>query len=142
MDIKTLRDLLISNEDNSRAVELIDKYFRYSRKSFLDLVEYMDLSSCDLYEIGSCISEFKGLRHLCLINNHLADLPYEISNIKTLGMIELQKNNLTTIPDVLYRCMPSLHSVFLNNNPIKELPISMVNIIREPYPYKSIWIDK
>lgn len=140
MNIKTLRDLLASNRDNSRAIDLIDKYLLYSKEHFLNLIEYMDLSSCELHEIGTWISQFRGLRHLCLINNNLTDLPIELSNIKTLCIIELQQTNLKSIPNVLYN-IPSLHSIFLNNNPIKELPISLVKIIREPYPYKSIWKD-
>lgn len=133
-----IRDLLASNKNNTRAIELIDKYLKYSKPQFLNLIEYMDLSSCDLYELGPWIGEFKGLRHICLIDNHLTDLPNELSHIKTLQILELQCNGLTKIPEVLHS-IPSLHSIYLNNNPIKELSITLVKSIREPYPNGSTW---
>lgn len=139
MEYNTLMDLILKNEiENSRACELIHKYQKYRRKSFLRVIEYIDLSSCGMLELDPSIKEFSNLRHLCLIGNELTDLPVELSQLTNLSTLELQDNNISVVPPVLYQ-MPMLHSVYLNNNPIFNLPFELHRCIREPYPHRSKW---
>lgn len=79
------------------------------------------------------------LVHLNLIANELEDLPDNLSNLKKLRILELQTNKLKSIPAVIYQLKGSkLQRIELSNNPIKELPRDLEDIIFS-MPYGAMW---
>ena len=61
-------------------------------------------------------------RKLNISQNYIKDVPSNLLNLKSLTRLELQENNLESVPEFLFSKLPSLQTINLSHNRIKKLP--------------------
>lgn len=61
-------------------------------------------------------------RKLNISRNYIKDVPSNLLNLKSLTRLELQENNLESVPEFLFSKLPSLQTINLSHNRIKKLP--------------------
>lgn len=107
----------------------------------LEKIKEVNLSGWKMTTLPKEISLLKNLRELRLTGCRLYDLPDEINELSHLTTIHLQGNNFMKFPKCLLN-MKKIKVIYAANNPfLKELPIQLKDIIKEPLPSYSLWID-
>lgn len=119
----------IVNNPNIVLDILENKKTYYSIESAMkspDSVFILVLGREELTELPIEIKEFKNLKSLSIYRNKVKQLPDFITE---LGLIELDlsNNELTTIPDAVYKCS-TLKRINLQSNEIKEIDPRLFNM--------------
>ena len=83
----------------------------YDARSTLSL----HLNNIDIQHVDDAIASIRGLVHLSLASNRLVDVSPELSRLVDMHTLELQSNNLKTLPRELERCTALTH-VNLSDN--------------------------
>lgn len=82
----------------------------------------------DLIHILRLIGVEPSLKRLDLDNNQLKTLPVDIFNgLSNLEGLSLSSNNLTDIPVGIFNDLSSLKKLFLHSNKLKTLPVGVFN---------------
>lgn len=119
----------IANNPNIELDILENKKTYYSIESAMkspDSVFILVLGREELTELPIEIKEFKNLKSLSIYRNKIKQLPDFITE---LGLIELDlsNNELTVIPDAVYKCS-TLKRINLQSNEIKEIDLRLFNL--------------
>lgn len=137
LNLDTLCQFLLLNADTD-TIEKVTNYQRSGEINNLHKVVALQLNSKKLTSLPPEICLLKNLIKLELINNFLTDLPEELVSLDRLKVLHLAGNNFSHVPKVL--TIMNLTQLFLNGNPLTEIPVSLKNVIRT-YPSHSYWID-
>jgi len=111
---------ILKNNNNNGDKDTIEYRLKDSKKhSLLDL-SHLNLDVLNLKLIT------KNIRFLCLSNNNLVDLPYNINLITNLEVLDLSHNKIINMP----KFNSNLIELVCNNNLIKDLDISYLNNLK------------
>jgi hypothetical protein len=84
-------------------------------------LQKLDLSSCNLAYIPTCLEKLTNLKTLFLNNNSLTELPESLGNLRQLTRLNLEGNYLTRLPASLAN-HPNLSSLSIGQNKLSALP--------------------
>lgn len=91
-----------------------------------DNVYRLDLSNQFFNQFPASVAKFKNLRYLSLKNDHLKEIPKEISLLTKLKILDLSGNDFKFLP-VEMKKLKNLEEIYLNDEPsadvIQELSI-------------------
>jgi len=90
-------------------------------------VRSLDLSDNKIEIIPSFLGEFVSLKQLTINNNHISEIPFEISSLKKLETLSLSLNIITFIPNSL-SSLSSLRNVHINGNHLTTFPLVLASI--------------
>uniref|UniRef100_A0A803VP44 Leucine rich repeat containing 20 n=1 Tax=Ficedula albicollis TaxID=59894 RepID=A0A803VP44_FICAL len=90
-------------------------------KSLLTTFPSLDLDRNKLRTITG-ISKLCNLKKLILSKNEFVDFPNEIQSLVCLERLELNQNQIRTIPEGVFSHLPRLKHLRLNNNRLCALP--------------------
>jgi Leucine-rich repeat (LRR) protein len=93
----------------------------------LQSLDFLNFNENKISRLPKEVSELTQLTQLMLGENQLEDLPVEFWNMKNLKSVYLQKNNLKVIPDEV-RNLDSIVSLTLGYNQIKQIPMALLEL--------------
>lgn len=88
----------------------------------LELLDNINLSMCELQELPESIWKLSKLKFLFLPHNQLTHIPEDIQ-LPALTVLDVEKNQLTTLPTALTR-QPHIDRISASGNPFEYLPES------------------
>ena len=138
LNLDTLCQFLLLNADTD-TMEKVSNYQQSGEINNLYKITTLKLNSNELTCLPPEICLLKNLIKLELVNNLLTDLPQEFVLLDNLKVLHLEGNNFPHVPKVLTKM--KLTQLFLDCNPLKELPISIDMDVIRSYPCDSYWID-
>jgi internalin A len=89
----------------------------------LSNLETLDLRGNQLSELFPGLSELQNLQSINLRNNRFTILPIELRELKKLTFISVDNNVIEVIPEWFF----NFKTIFIENNPITDPPIEIVN---------------
>ena len=85
-----------------------------------EAIDYVNLDRNSLEKLPAEIADLTGLKWLRLNRNRLSSLP-DLSRLATLRRIYLGDNRFTAVPETL-KDLPCLTDIDLSGNPVREIP--------------------
>ncbi|KAL8610847.1 hypothetical protein ACOMHN_056702 [Nucella lapillus] len=91
-------------------------------------LKYLDVSHNSLKSLPAEIARLGELQTLNVLMNQMSDFP-EVSSLKSLHIVNLSHNKLTTLPEgITDESLVHLSEIVANNNAITTLPATMCNL--------------
>jgi Leucine-rich repeat (LRR) protein len=121
----------VSKPLSTQELEELFRTKNWYKKADLDQLELVSMSSSSLDEqsefvvlyLPDCIN----LYQLYLSNNNFQEIPYEISALEQLEILDLSYNKINTIiSEIEY--LKNLKVLFLTNNNISDIPTELANL--------------
>lgn len=109
-----LRKLDISNN----GISVLPTYFLSS----IPMLSQLDISRNIISTIPVSISALSSLTNFDASHNRIKTLPSIFSQLKSMQVMDLSANLIKKIPDTVFDSMTSLSRLFLQENPLEELP--------------------
>lgn len=114
---------------DAKFADVVAKKVGYSKK-ITDVVTQVDLDKITgtLFASSKEITSLEGigyLRNLRILyadNNQISEIPAEISDLTSLEILDLGKNNVSVVPTTALSQMTQLKSITLSNNAVSEIP--------------------
>lgn len=95
----------------------------------LELLNFLEISSCDIEELSEKISSLSSLANLILSSNKIQSLPQSFCTLAHLKVLDLSYNQIDVLPD-RFGELTSLQSLNINNNKLSEFPQSFSSLSR------------
>jgi Leucine-rich repeat (LRR) protein len=89
-------------------------------------MESFSCNNCKLKEFPYQLATYKNLRTIVLSNNNIKE--FQANQFPNLTMLDLSNNKLKQIEGDFPQNMPGLEYLLLQNNSLKELPLSLTNL--------------
>lgn len=100
---------------------------------------YLNLSGLNLGTLPENFYLLLNLHTLDISTNKFKNIPAVIGKLSQLKVLRANGNELTSIPDFIAQ-MPQLNRLIVLENPIKEIPRNLNNIVWE-LPFQACWTD-
>lgn len=126
--VKTEKTSVLLSEEDLTALFKLENWYK---KTPLDQLMMIDMSNKQLNEqsefivlyLPDCIN----LRALNLSNNHLEEVPYEISVLTQLRILDLSNNRIKTFSSEI-EYLENLEVILLTDNNISEIPVEITKL--------------
>lgn len=129
-DTQKICEFITQHAKNRDAIEKVE--------GKLEKITYLDLKGEMLPELPD-LRQIPNLICLDIASNCLNKFPEQIYNLQKLEILILRGNKIKELPkDLATKCL-SLNEIEIIENPIREVPISLRNIVQE-LPYMAKWV--
>ncbi|MDY0134280.1 MAG: GNAT family N-acetyltransferase [Atribacterota bacterium] len=90
---------------------------------------YLQEFSCDSCALDSLVLPPSiYMRSLCYASNHIKELPAEIEHYAMLQELDLEANEIVSLPDTLAN-MNSLHTLYIKDNPLNQDAKKVIEVL-------------
>ena len=111
---------------NTKVVSLDNQKLKQIPSFLPQNMESFSCNNCKLREFPNQFTAYKNLKTIILSNNNLKE--FQVSQFPNLTMLDLSNNKIKQIDGDFAQNMPHLEYLLLQNNSLKELPLSITNM--------------
>ncbi|HOV92887.1 MAG TPA: leucine-rich repeat domain-containing protein [Candidatus Kapabacteria bacterium] len=122
----TLENSLNILSGNTKIVSLDNQKLKQIPSLLPQNMESFSCNNCKLREFPNQLTTYKNLKTLILSNNNMKE--FQANQFSNLTMLDLSNNKIKQIDGDFAQNMPHLEYLFLQNNSIKELALSITNM--------------
>lgn len=88
----------------------------------LEKLNFLEISHTPLDELSDGIGNIKNLAQLCLTSNKLCSVPAGLGKLQFLRFLDLSFNQITELPDDIFKHLTRLTSLNVSGNELVRLP--------------------
>lgn len=129
-DLLDRYDLLEMNlnilSGNTKTVSLDNQKLKQIPAILPQNMESFSCNECKLKEFPYQLATYKNLKNIILSNNNIKE--WQINQFPNLMMVDLSNNKIKAIQGDFAQNLPKLEYLFLQNNSLKYVPLSITNL--------------